>query len=226
MKFKIEKETFLKGIQRTQSIAEKRSTMPILSNLLIEAGDEKITVIATDLEIGLKGVLEATVDTAGSLTVSARKMFEVVREMPAGEIDIEAMENNWLVISSGKVVFKIMGLTSEEFPSLPDIEEVDYLEIESEILKDMIDKTLFSVSTDETRYNINGVLIERVKEEERELLRMVSTDGHRLSIRDREIDMGEFQVPDRHIIIPRKGLQELRRLIDEGNETISLGFKG
>ncbi len=226
MKFKIEKEVFLKGIQRTQSVAEKRSTMPILSNIFIEALNDKITIIATDLEIGLKGELMADIEENGCLTISARKMFEVVREMPAGELDIESKENNWLIISSGKVVFKIMGLASEEFPSLPDIEDTIYLSIDSEILKDMIDKTLFSVSTDETRYNINGVLLERSKEEHRDLLRMISTDGHRLSIRDREIDMGEFEMPDRNIIIPRKGLQELRRIIDEGNEKISMGFKG
>ena len=218
MKFKIEKRSFLKVLQRVHAIVEKRNSMPILSNVLIEASDSKVNVVATDLEIFIKDACKAEVTEEGTLTVNCKKFFEIIKELPEEDIEIATMEGEKLNVKSARARFSIPGLGAKEFPAFPVFDEAALSEIETDTIKEMIDKTLFATSTDETRYNINGVLLE--KEEDR--IKMVATDGHRLAFLERE---GK-NIPglEKGVILPRKGVMEVRKLLDEKEAPLFLGF--
>ncbi len=218
MEFKIEKEEFAQGLHRTQSIVEKKATMAILSNVLIEAQQKGISITATDLEIGIKGFHPAEIIKEGRSTLSAKKLYEVIKELPEKTVMVRLKENQWVEISSGKSFFNIMGLPAETFPSLPTYEEQDFIAAELELLREMIQKTIFAVSTDESRYNLTGVFFAKTGGEE-EGLRMVATDGYRLSMIDRSLKF-EGKGFENGFLLPKKGLAELSRLLDEGGEKI------
>lgn len=223
MEIKIAKETFLKSLQLIQSIVEKKSTMPVLANTLIRAtGGNRIDIFATDLEVGIKESVEATVKEEGAITLSARKLFEIVKEMPEGEISMTSKDNNWVEISCGKALFNLVGISPEDFPSFPDNEDVDFISVEAETLKEMIEKTIVAVSTDETRYNLNGTFLESMKNDK---IRMVATDGHRLALTEKAISREDIDIRDKGYILPRKGIQEFKKLLDEGSGKVELGFK-
>jgi len=219
MEFKIEKEEFAKGLYRIQSIVEKKGTMPILLNVLLETYEKGIAITATDLEIGLKGFHPAEIIKEGRATLSAKKLYEVIKELPEKEVFLKLKENQWVEISSGKSLFNIMGLSADSFPSLPVFEEEEFVSADVEILKEMIEKTIFAVSSDESRYNLTGVFFTQKNEgEEKDLnLKMVATDGYRLSLIERSIRM-EVKGLEKGILLPKKGLVELIKLLDEGGE--------
>lgn len=209
MEFNIEKDEFVKVLQRVQGIVEKRNTMPILANVFIESEQGNITIMASDLEIFIKDICPAIVKKKGSVTVNARKLFEIIKQLSANSIDITVGENEKVTIKSGKSRFNIMGLPSKEFPAFPQTEENKLSKIDPEILRDMIDKTSFAVSTDETRYNINGFYVEKKDSK----VRIITTDGHRLSIMEKEIK--GINAEKEGVILPKKGVFELRKLLDE-----------
>jgi len=223
MEFKISKEEFVKGLYRTQSVVEKKGTMPILLNVLLEAQKAGISITATDLEIGLKGLHPAEVDQEGKTTVSAKKLYEVIKELPESKISLRQKENNWVEIKSGKSTFNIMGLSADSFPSLPGYEEEGFLSVERAILKEMVEKTLFAVSTDESRYNLNGVFF--VKKEGEKEFRMVATDGYRLSLIDRSFGT-EVMGLENGVLLPKKGLVEINKLLEEDGESVDIRLKG
>jgi len=211
MHFVIGKNDFLKTLQRIQGIVEKRNTMPILSNVLIEAKGKNVNILATDLEVFIKDAVGANVSEEGSVTVGARKLFEIVKELPDENIDVAAGKENKVTIKGGKARFNIMGLSAKDFPVFPAVDESKLGAVENETLKDMINKTAFAVSTDETRYNINGFLLE--KDESR--IKMVTTDGHRLAFVEKKDSIG-IQAGDKNsVLLPRKGVMEIKRLLDE-----------
>lgn len=218
MKFEIERNSFFKILQRVQGIIEKRNTMPILSNLLINAHSGTVEVSATDLEIFIKDSCDASVEKEGSATINARKMFEIVRELECKDISISTSKKGGITIKGGKAIFNIIGLSVEEFPAFPAIEEGVVARISPDILIDMVDKTHFAASTDETRYNINGVFFER----ENGKIRMVATDGHRLSLIEK--DSEEVLSLKGGVILPRKGVTEFRKLLEERERNFQLGF--
>lgn len=219
MKFTIDKGNFLKVLQRIQGIVEKRNTMPILANVLIEASGGKINISATDLEVFIKDSSVANVTEEGSVTVNARKLFEIVKELPDNSIDISRGKEDKVTVKAGKAKFNIMGLPSKDFPVFPAIDETKLEAVESYSLKDMIDKTSFAVSTDETRYNINGFLLE--KEDTR--IRMVATDGHRLAFIEKKDINGVASAEKEGVLLPRKGVMEMRKLLDEKEGRFFLG---
>jgi DNA polymerase-3 subunit beta len=223
MKLKIKKEEILKGLQRIQGVVEKKNTMPILSNMLLSADGNGVEIIATDLEIGLRGRYAADVEKPGSVTVSAKKMYEIVRELPAEEIQIKVEDNNWVKIHSGHSQFKLVGLPKEEYPALPDVAEEGMIVIEGETLREMIKKTLYSVGENDARYVLNGLFVHMTQTKGGINMRMVGTDGHRLSMIDRIV---EAKHKEMSIIIPKKAMIELRRLLEEdAPETeLRLGF--
>lgn len=211
MKFTIEKNVFLKSLQRIQGIVEKRNTMPILSNVLLEAHNDKLAITATDLEVFIKdsAVIKSSED--GSISIGARKLFEIVKEMPEEQINITAGKDDRVTIKSGKARFSIMGLPAKDFPSFPVLDEMNFEDIDGAVFKEMIDKTAFSVSTDETRYNINGFKLER----DRSIMRLITTDGHRLAYIERG-DEKSTKISDKvDALVPRKGMMEFKRLLDE-----------
>ena len=226
MKFSIKKNYFIEALSKTQGVVDRKSTMPILSNILIEANkkDNEITIQATDLEIGVEGKYEAEVVEDGKMTVSARKLFDLVREMPQDDVHLSREEGHQVEITCGKALFKILGLAPEDFPPLPDISKVDFFTIDGAVLKDMLEKTSFSVSTDETRHALNGILFQRILKDDHSVIRMVATDGHRLSLCDREVDTDVPETVD-NLIVPRKGLHEIKKLLEDGDGSISIGLK-
>jgi DNA polymerase III subunit beta len=223
MKLKIKKEEILKGLQRIQGVVEKKNTMPILSNMLLTAEGGSVEIIATDLEIGLRGRYAAEVEKPGSVTVSAKKMYEIVRELPTEEVQIKVEDGNWVKIISGQSQFKLVGLPKDEFPSLPDVAEEGMIVIDGTMLRNMIKKTLYSVGENDARYVLNGLFLHMTQVKGGLNIRMVGTDGHRLSMIDRIIDANH---KEESIIIPKKAMMELRRLLEEDspNTELRLGF--
>lgn len=224
MKFTIEKEIFLKALARVQGIVEKRNTIPILSNVLIEAAEDRICLTATDLEVGMRAYHPAEVTTPGKVTVSAKKLFEIIKELPEKEIAFTSKDNAWIEIRCGKALFNIVGLSAEEFPYFPYPEEENFVELDSTLLKEMVDKTAFSISTDETKYNLNGIYFKIMQDEGTPLLNLVATDGHRLALIKRAISAATVPELEKGVIFPRKGIVELKKIADEGSDNLLLGF--
>ena len=224
MHFTIEREIFVKALAKVQGIVEKRSTIPILSNVLIHAENDSIRLIATDLEVGMKTSYPATVKKSGKITVSAKKLYEIIRELPEGEVSFVAKENCWIELRCGKALFNIVGLSPEEFPYFPDTEEQNYFDIPADLLKEMIEKTAYAISTDETKYNLNGIYFRGSEEGESKNLRLVATDGHRLALFEANLDVSGIPQLQTGVILPRKGVQELRKITEEGEGNVELGF--
>lgn len=218
MKFKINKKDFLKILQRIQGIVEKRNSMPILSNILIDAKKDMVYVVSTDLEIFIKDSCGADVEKEGSITVNARKFFEIIKELPDDLITISLGEADKVTVKGGRAKFKIPGLDAKEFPAFPSCEEDKLTKIKPDNLKNMIDKTLFATSTDEVRYNINGVLFEKQDSK----IRMVATDGHRLALIEGEAE--EIEGHNKGVILPRKGITEIRKLLEDKDDAVMIGF--
>jgi DNA polymerase-3 subunit beta len=216
MEFRIERKNFLKGLAMVQTIVERRSTIPILSNILVQTDQNGITLTATDLETATRATFPASVDAEGQVSVPARKLFEIVRELPEAEIRVTKKENNWVTLTCEKSAFNLVGINPEEFPPLPQFKEEDLHPFPTKDLREMIDRTAFAASTEESRYNLNGVFLKRIEIDGQPALRMVATDGHRLSLVDR-IGL-EFSSLEEGVIIPRKGLLEIKRLIGDGGQ--------
>ncbi len=180
MEIKIDKEEFVKGLYRVQSVVEKKVTMPILLNVLLETQESGISITATDLEIGIKGFYPAEILKQGKSTLSAKKLYEVIKELPEKNISLRLKDNQWMEISCGKSVFNLLGLSAETFPSMPAYAEGEFFSVEIEVFREMIEKTIFAVSMDEARYNLTGVFW--VKADGEQVYRMVATDGYRISM--------------------------------------------
>jgi len=224
MHFSIEKEVFLKGLSRIQGIVEKRNTIPILSNVLIETNQNGILITATDLEVGMRASYPANINKPGKITVSAKKIFEIIKELPEKEISFKAKDNCWIEISCGKSVFNIVGLSSDEFPHFPEPDESKMFPLSGAILGEMIEKTYFSVSTDETKYNLNGIYFKTITENDKNYLILVATDGHRLAMAQRPIETPEIEELSNGVIFPRKGILELKKITEEAEADIKFGF--
>jgi DNA polymerase-3 subunit beta len=229
MEFAIERSQFLNGLGMVQGIVERRNTVPILGHVLLEVEDTQLKLSATDLEVGLRTELSCEASSNGTLTLSARKLFEVVREAEADRVTLKSLENDWVELKCGRARFKMMGLDPRSFPAMPaqngkaeDSKTKGSLEAPTEVLNAMIDRTIFAVSPDEARYNLSGVYLESP---EAGRVRMVATDGHRLSFIEREVE--NFTMTG-GVIIPRKGLAELRKLLDQPTNTpgIELSISG
>ena len=223
MKLKIKKDEILKGLQRIQGVVDKKNTMPILSNMLLVADGKGIEIIATDLEIGLRGRYAADVEKPGAVTVSAKKMFEIVRELPEEDVQIRVEEGNWVKIVSGHSQFKLVGLPKEEYPSMPDVAEEGMITMDGVTLRDMIKKTLYAAGENDARYVLNGLYVHLSPAKGGLNIRMVGTDGHRLSMIDRIV---EAKHKEESVIVPKKAMIELRRLLEEDSsqEGFQIGF--
>ena len=219
MELKIKKAEFLRGLRIAQSIADRKSTMPMLANVLLRtSGQNTVLVAATDLNVSVSAELESENAAEGGLTVGAKALHDIVSNMPRDELSLVRAENNWAEIKADKVDYRLVGMPDRDFPKIPDHEGVDFCEIDTTVLREMIDRTLFSVSNDETRFHLNGVLFES----DGTTARMVSTDGHRLSKVERQFDGAPSLSAG--IIIPTKGIVEIKHLLDSDNK-IGLAVK-
>jgi DNA polymerase-3 subunit beta len=223
MEFTIERDELLQGLYLTQGIVERRTTIPILANVLLESTGDGISIAATDQEVGVRRRCEAKVKKKGSLTAGARKLYEIVRECPAGPMIVHSLENNWIEVSAGKSRFKIVGLDPKEFPAMPaPTQERDEqtITVPCAMLREMIERTVFAVSSDETRMNLSGIFLERP---EKGKIRVVATDGHRLSMITRVVENG---AAGSGVIIPRKGIAEISKVIESGEEPVTITVQG
>lgn len=220
MEFSIDRGEFTQALALTQGVVERRNTMPILANVLLEAGED-LSIAATDLEVHIKRRCGANVAQAGSATVAARKFYELVRELRPGDVTVRLLDNHFVEVVSGRSRVRLVGLPAEDFPSFPEANANQDLSftLPVEGLCRMIDQTLFAVSTDDTRAHLGGVYLCG----EGENLRFVGTDGHRLALVEETVS--GVTAPENGMILPRKGLAELRRLIDgrDGEATIQIG---
>lgn len=226
MKLRIAREELLTALQRVQGVVEKRNTMPILSNILLEAKPDGVDILATDLEIGMRGLYKATVLEPGSITLSARKLYEILKELGEGQIELTTGENNWATIQAGKSQFKIVGLSSSEYPALPAIEREGLTPLTGSGLLELIRKTAFAVGDNDARYILNGLLVTLTSAEKKTTLRLVGTDGHRLAVAEQEVGTAGGKDTPKEIkaIIPKKAAHEMWRLLEEGDGEPLIGF--
>jgi len=230
MKFKISHKKLLKALQKVQSIVERREIKPILSNILIKTGGEGIEINATNLEVSIKEFLEAEIFEKGSMVLDAKKAFEIIKEMPDKEIYFKRKENDWIEITTDDIFFNVVGVDAKEFPEISFLEEEKFQEVNKKNIKEMIEKTIFAASNDETRVNLNGVFFEKIIKAGKDVIRMVATDGHRLSMIDKEIEVVSKQgllamePLEKGLLFPKKGLLELKKMLDEGSDNQNLFF--
>ncbi len=220
MEFQIDQAVFLDMLNLAQTVAERRSSMPVLSHVLLDAQDGgNVSCSATDMILALTRRADADVRQAGGLVLAAKTLCDMVRTLPPGPVHVQALDNHWAKITSGRSEFKLTGMAPADFPELPEAGDLQGTTMSAAALADMIARTAFAISTDEMRTNLNGALFES----DGSTVTMVATDGHRLT---------KFTAPmagptlERSIVIPRKGILELRRVLDASDDEIELGVQG
>ncbi len=218
MKFSVTKEKLLECLQQVQNVVSTRTTLPILSNVLLQTNGKEVRLTTTDLDVGVRGSFEAEIEKEGATTLPARRLFTIIRELPSSEIQFDIDGKNAASIRSGQSFFKILGLPEEEFPPLPKFDDSKVVTIRQKDLRDGLRKTSYAISTDETRYVLNGVLFS-FKDNK---LTLVATDGRRLAMLDIDLEFPRSHEAD--IIVPTKAVTELQRLLtEEGDVRVSVG---
>lgn len=217
MLFEIDRDSFLDGLTKTVPITEKRTPLPILSHVLVSATESGLVLTATDLEVGLKISCESTVREPGIFAIPSKKAYEIVRELGSGQITVQLTENQRIQIESGKSVFQLAGMDAADYPAWTSSGEVETAKVQASRLLYMIDKTMFASSNDDSRFNLNGILFEQ----DGDNTKLVATDGHRLALINGELGIHLAS----NLIVPRKGLVELKRLLESLKEEISVGFE-
>lgn len=222
MKFSIERGTLLKAVSQAQSVVERRNTIPILANVLIEAEGSTVTFRATDLDIEVLDKAPAQVERAGSTTVSAVMLHEIVRKLPDGSLVTLSDDSaaGRLTVQAGRSHFNLATLPKEDFPVMASSDYASNFSAPAGVLRRLFDKSKFAISTEETRYYLNGVYMHVATGEAGPVLRCVATDGHRLARIDAELPMGAEGMPG--VIVPRKTVGELRKLLDDDDMKIAV----
>jgi DNA polymerase-3 subunit beta len=214
--FNINRDDLLRSISAQQNITNKKGTLAILANVLLEVKADHILFTGTDLEIGLKQTVYAEVIETGRLTLPAKKLYELARESGSSIISFKELENNRVEITAGPSVYRLAGLLGDEFPQFPVYNESALVPIDSSIMADLVDKTVFSIAQDkENMFTLTAALLQKVKENDRLYLKMISSDGHRLTIMSREVDAAVEDLQVNSItLIPRRGVQEIRKFCE------------
>ena len=222
MKATIERATLLKSLGHVQSVVERRNTIPILSNVLIEATEDGgIRLMATDLDLQVNETVEANVTQAGATTVSAHTLFDIARKLPEGsQVELNAAEGK-MQVNAGRARFNLQTLPRDDFPVIAEGDLPTKFELPAATLRQIIDKTRFAISTEETRYYLNGIFL-HVSDEAQPVLKAAATDGHRLARVTVPRPAGAEGMPD--VIIPRKCVAELRKLLDELDGTVEISL--
>lgn len=212
----ISRHELLVNISNIQNVTSKKTSIAILSNFLIEALNDYVLITATDLEVCVKIKINADVVKSGSITIPSRKFFEMVREITDEFIHIEVLENKWITISTNYGNYKLSGIDSDEYPSIPNFDSSLIASISSHIISEAIDKTLFSIAQEnDNQFNLMGVLFEKETRNGKDYVRFVSSDGHRLSFFEKELDTNVDNLEvNKNTLIPKKGLLEVKKLCD------------
>lgn len=218
MKLRAAKDRILDGLNQVQNVVSTRTTLPILSNVLCKASGNALQLTTTDLDVGIRCEIEVEVQKGGATTLPARRLFSIIRELPTSDIEIEVDDKNVASIKCGSSFFKIMGMPEEEFPPLPKFDGKRDFSFPQQVLRDMLKRTSYAISNDETRFVLNGVLMS-FKEEK---LTVVATDGRRLALTEHEQEFAKANEAD--VIVPTKAVNELLRLLtDQGDVKIQIG---
>jgi DNA polymerase III subunit beta len=223
----ISRKDFIEGLNSLQNITSKKSTtMAILANVLIETTHNGLILTGTDLEIGLRIHVPAEILGEGSLTLPSKKMFEIVRESGTQTITIEEAANNWVTISAGLSTYNLAGMGSDEFPEFPEFEDTTFTSFPSHVFLELIDKVIYSIANEqENIYSLNSVLFEKDMRDGTAILKMISSDGHRLSIMEKEVSVN---LDNLHLnpvtLIPKKGIQEWKKFC-EGRDKVEISFE-
>jgi DNA polymerase-3 subunit beta len=219
MKLKVSKSELQEKLSDIQNIVEKKNTMPVLSHFLLVSEKKGSYIIATDLETAIREPIEVAIEEEGRLSIPARKLFEIVREVE-GDITLSTDDSQWLKVKSGASTFRLACLSADEFPVWPEMEEAEGVEIPSATLNEMIEKTVYSAGESDTRYTLNGLLF-HIKAKEGALT-VVGTDGHRMAVINRTISAALKE--EKKVIVPRKAASELRKFLNsEGNVSALIG---
>ena len=224
MKFKINRDHFSNGLQQVLNVVGSKASMPILSNVLIEAESDTISLTTTNLDLGICAKIKASVEEAGAITLPVKRLATIIKELPNNEVKVEAGQNNQTKIASGGSLFRIMGISQEEFPALPEFSDDRSFTIEQSTLISMLRSVSYAESADETRYMLNGVYFNFSEAEETGAsgkLSLVATDGRRLAKIDHDMEVGEGMSGS--LILPAKTVSELGRLLDKG-ESLKISF--
>ena len=223
--FNIAREDLLRAINAQQQITNKKGNLAILANVLMEVKNNELIFTATDLEISLRQTVPAEVFEIGSLTVPSKKLFELARESGSPTLNFKEGEKNWINITAGSSTYKLAGMATEEFPQFEQYNEENLVKNQGEVICDLIDKTIFSISTEkENMYKLNAALFQQLIENDKTVFRMVTSDGHRLSIMRRETESAPLPNFDKFILIPRRGIQQIRKFGEE-QDTFQFGVE-
>ncbi len=231
MKVDVEKKELLRMISLVQTIAEKKASMSQLVNLLFIAENDRLKIFATDLEISFTSETNAQVIESGSIAVHAKNLFEIVKELSDGIVSLKSIDNSRLQIQQKKFVSKIMGTNPDSYPSFPVHGNYEFTKIQKIVFLEMINKTIFCVSNDDTRYHLNGVYFEKNYVDDKIKYRTVATDGHRLSLVDKTVDSENNYANTSNsknygVIIPRKGVYEINRLLETVENYVEVAIEG
>ncbi len=225
MKINVERGAFLKALSHVQSVVERRNTIPILSNVMVEAAKGQVKLTATDLDIEIVEALPADVLRTGAATAPAHMLYDIVRKLPDGamvQVELLAGDSGRLSVSAGTVRFELACLPKEDFPQMAAGALPHRFRLAADDLKRLIDKTRFAISTEETRFYLNGIYVHAAKDGKAPTLRAVATDGHRLARYELELPDGASDMPG--VIVPRKTVQELRKLLDDADGGIEIAL--
>lgn len=223
MNLVIARDEFIKSLSKVQGIVEKRNTMPILSNALLRAGDGKLEVLATDLEVTVMDNCPVDLRQDGTLTLNAKKLYEIVREMPDPQVSISSDEEFRVEIKSGKTRYELAGMSAEDYPKVPDVSDFKFIKLPASVLLEMIAKTIYASAGEEARFSLHGVYVERT--EDKKGLCMVATDGHRLAKVEREIEGVSKLSLNQSVIMPRKGMAEAIKILEGVEGEVGLAIK-
>lgn len=220
------RNTFFSSLASFQNVTSKKGTIAILTNVLLVTKKDSIEITGTDLEIGIKNSIPAEILSEGSITLPSKKLFELIKESSSDQIHIEEIENNWVKIEAGSSNYKLAGMPSEDFPSFPEYDTDCLVSLSGKLFEEIIDKIIFSIANEgESQFNLGGALFEcETIENNKAHIRMLSSDGHRLSFMEKEFDCDVSKLEkDNKILIPRKGVQEIRKFC-EFNDTVFFGI--
>ncbi len=222
MNFTVDRDQLIGLLTRVQGVAERRHTMPVLSHALLTAGKDGVTLVASDLEIVVRCIQPVEVAEAGAIALPARKIFDIAKVLPRGPVTLSNREGNYVEVAAGQGHFRLAGLPSQEFPEMPEKPGGTPVAVDADVFRKLVDCVGSFASSDETRYNLAGVLLERQERDGISFLRMVATDGHRLALADGEVPGIGGLLGEKGVLVPKKGLMEIKKLAEGGPGGLSL----
>lgn len=225
MQFKIERKRLVNVLNLVQAITGKKTNFAITSHVLLYTGKDTLNVSATDLEMTFQGTYKADILNQGATAVPSRKFFEILKEFPSDTVVIEESKNKWIHLHNKNVEYNLVGMEPDEFPKMPSIDGISWCNLDPEVLKDMLEKTVYAVFSDQGRAQIAGVYLETESDGNQDIIRIVSTDGHRLCKAESFLEKGQRLSLEHGIIIPRAAVVEILKFL-EGVSSISIGIKG